>query len=270
MGRVVLVTGARTGIGLATARAFATAGWTVYAGLRSSAISPAMQMPLASPAVHWVQLDVTDLVQRRECLDRIVQREHRLDALVNNAGVHFDGPLEELHEGTLREIMEINFFAPMLLTAAALPLLRATPGSVIVMVSSLSGLVGLPLDSAYTASKFALEGASESLRAELAPLGVGVALVEPGAVATELLRPTMAESAVGSPYRTAVERLRQSRMSHGDDPRVVADVIVHTVLGGAPVLHVPAGAQAQAVCAQLARLDAAARERFIRTVSAYE
>ncbi len=264
--RVVLVTGARTGIGRATARAFAEAGWTVYAGLRADTAAA----PWISPRVQWVQLDVTQAAQRRECIDRIAQREQRLDALINNAGVHSDGPVEEFPEPLLREVMEVNFFAPLLLTAAALPLMRSTPGSVVVMVSSLSGLVGLPLDTAYTASKFALEGATESLRAELAPFSIGVAAIEPGAIATELLRDKVPAARADSPYRAALERLRKNRVPHGDDPGVVADVIFRTVLAGAPALRVPAGPQAEAICARLALLDADARERFIREVSAYE
>ena len=162
--RVALVSGAASGIGRATVRALALAGWTVYAGYRPQGRSQPLQEASTQGRVHWLALDVTDGAARRAALAVIAHTQGRLDALVNNAGMLAAGPLEELPERTLRSVMEVNFFGAIDLTRTFLPLMRRNRGGVIVMVSSLSGLIGLPFDGAYAASKFALEGASESLR----------------------------------------------------------------------------------------------------------
>ncbi|MBS0579204.1 MAG: SDR family oxidoreductase [Proteobacteria bacterium] len=258
--RVALVSGAASGIGLATVRLLAGAGWTTYAGFRPGGRSAA-PTDLAS-AVHWLSLDVTEGESRQAALELIRQRHGRLDALVNNAGIAAPGPLEEVPAQALRRVMEVNFFGAIELTRTFLPLMRGR-GAVIVMVSSLSGLIGLPFDGAYAASKFALEGASESLRYELEPSGVRVALIEPGAYATAL------DASTGAPAHTsaypAFERLRADQPaagSGGADPAEAAQVILETILAGAPHLRVPAGAQALGVTQRLRVLEGAERREF--------
>jgi NAD(P)-dependent dehydrogenase (short-subunit alcohol dehydrogenase family) len=140
--------------------------------------------------------------------------------------------------------------------------MRANPGGVVIMVSSLSGLIGLPFDGAYAASKFALEGASESLRYELEPQGINVALIEPGAYATALDAAGRLP-AVPSAYREyePLARLRAAP-GGGADPAEAARIIVDTINQRAPQLRVPCGAQALAVTRKLRSLESVERRDF--------
>ena len=156
---VVLITGCSSGFGRAMVPAFEKRGWRVIAGIRGGD----------------VDLDITSGEQRR----RVVASLERLDCLVNNAGWAMFGPFEESSEADVRDEMETNVIGTMMLTKECLPLLRAARGRIINM-SSVLGYTGFPMMSLYCASKFAIEGWSESLRHELRPHGVEVTIVEPG------------------------------------------------------------------------------------------
>jgi NAD(P)-dependent dehydrogenase (short-subunit alcohol dehydrogenase family) len=171
-GRTVLVTGASSGIGRATALLLAQLGATVLAGVRTQEAGEAL-----GPSVRPVRLDVT----RQADIDALAL--DRLDGLVNNAGIAITAPLEFLPLDELRRQLEVNVVAQLAVTQACMPALRATRGR-IVNVSSIAGRVALPLYGPYAASKFALEALSDSLRRE--QQDVGVVLVEPGAVATPI------------------------------------------------------------------------------------
>lgn len=173
MSKVLLVTGASSGIGLALATAAAEAGWTVAAGMRK---------PYDLPGVDVRRLDVTDADSVAECVEGVVATHGRLDALVNNAGVGNTVPTVEMCDlAAFRANIEVNFFGVVAMTRAALPHLRATGGRV-VTVGSTRGLVGQPFNEAYSAAKFAVEGFMESLAPVAAGMGVTVVLVEPGPV----------------------------------------------------------------------------------------
>jgi NAD(P)-dependent dehydrogenase (short-subunit alcohol dehydrogenase family) len=265
--RVVLVTGAASGIGLATARHLARAGWTVYGGFKSGGRSaPVPDQPSAPGTINWLPLDVTSGIARAGAVNTIERAHGRLDALINNAGIHASGPLEEMPEPTLREVMEVNFFAPINLTRECLPVMRRTGGGVILMISSLSALIGLPFDGAYAASKAALEGASESLSYELESFGIRVALLEPGAYATAL---TSREQPATKPsLYPAFERTRGARGgSGGGDPEEVAALILATLTAAAAPVRIPCGAQAAAVVERLRTLDDVQRRAFAMQVS---
>ncbi len=260
---VALVSGAASGIGRATVQALSAAGWTVYAGYRPDGRSPPPPPASAQERVHWLALDVTEAPARRAALAAISAAHGRLDALVNNAGILAAGPLEELPERTLRAVMEVNFFGALGLTRTFLPLMRSQHGGVIIMVSSLSGLIGLPFDGAYAASKFALEGMSEVPGVRTRALG------RPGRThRARRLRHRARRSAAGAAAPSAYpafERLRHERAlraASGADPAEAARVIVDTILRRAPQLRVPCGAQALAVTARLRTLDAAQRREF--------
>jgi len=262
--RVALISGAASGIGLATAARLVDSGWTVYAGFRPEGRSAPPRQAQPRGQLHWLPLEVTDAAARRAALREIERAHGRLDALINNAGIHAGGPLEEVPEGTLRQVMEVNFFGAIALTRTFLPLMRLAGGGVILMVSSLSGLIGLPFDGAYAASKFALEGASESLRYELEPFGVKVVLLEPGAYATALAATPPGAGATPSAYRQ-FEQLRHARAgqgAHGAAPAEAARIIEETLLQHAPQLRVPCGAQALSVTEQLRTLAGDARRDF--------
>jgi short-subunit dehydrogenase len=139
--------------------------------------------------------DLTDPAYRRALVQSATEHWHGLDVLVNNAGVSAHGPFAGSDEATLRQVMELNFFAAAELTRLALPLLRRGESPAIVNVGSIIGHRGLPLNSEYAASKFALRGWTESLRAELAADGIDVLLVSPGTTETEFFDHLVAKRA---------------------------------------------------------------------------
>ena len=268
--RVAMVSGCSSGIGQLTAGTLVRAGWIVYAGLRTFAETHTAFAPECDQ-LRPLPLDVSDTSQIRAAIARVQSETGRLDALVNNAGIDRLAALEDQTEQELRTIMEVNFFGALALTRAALPLMRTRKKSVIVMVSSLSGLIGLPGSSAYCASKFALEGATESLRNEVGRFGIRVALVEPGGYATAMgakLRETT-NYATTSHYRPMIEYLLQADPARAD-PTPVAELIRTVIEQGAPLLRYAAGAQAEQVVAHLRTLDDAARQRYARTVTGLE
>lgn len=221
MPKTVLVTGASSGIGRATALALVQRGFTVYAGTRS---------PLDYAGVTPVPLDVTD-PQHVAALNDLP-----LDAVVNNAGIAVIGPLETLPLDRLRHQLEVNTVGQLAVIQACLPSLRARHGR-IVNVSSISGRVALPLYGPYAASKFALEALSDALRRELRG-DVHVSLIEPGAVATPIWQRTLAASEMPTGrYARMAERLRElayEAEQTGMPASVVANAVVHALTAPTP------------------------------------
>jgi len=176
----VLVTGAARGIGKAICLRLAQQGWTVYAGVRK--LSDGAALVEQDSRITPVLLDVTNS-DHIDALDQVLPTE--LSAVVNNAGVVADGPVELLNLPTVRNQFEVNVFGALAVTQAVLPRLRTTTGRV-VFISSLSGRISLPGMGAYNSSKFALEGLVDALRIELRPWGIHACLIEPGPIATDL------------------------------------------------------------------------------------
>jgi NAD(P)-dependent dehydrogenase (short-subunit alcohol dehydrogenase family) len=196
---------------MAGALAFARRGDTVYGTVRDAGRGEALLQRARDEglAINLEILDVTRPDTFPRLVENIVAKAGRLDVLVNNAGILLPGAWEDLSEEAIRRVMETNFFGPMLLTRAVLPQMRLQHGGCIIMISSLSGLAGLAGDVAYSASKFALEGATEALRHEVDRWGIRLALVEPGQYATDLFRNTNElppDYPPDSPYRPLVER----------------------------------------------------------------
>jgi len=181
----VMVTGASTGIGRATAAHLVARGHQVFAGVRKPADADALTGDLGDRLVPLL-LDVTDADQVAAAAREVELRAPEgLHGLVNNAGIAVGGPLEHLPIDEVRRQLEVNVVAQVAVTQALLPAIRRTTGR-IVFIGSLSGRVGMPMIGPYAASKHALEGLTESWRAELAPWGIRVALIEPGSIKTEI------------------------------------------------------------------------------------
>ncbi len=177
--KVVLVTGASSGIGEACAKRLAAAGWRVFGTSRNPSGD-------SRDGVQMVSMDVDDEDSVRAGVKQVLDRAGRLDAVVNNAGFAVMGSIEDTSIDEAKAQLETNFFGVLRVCRAVLPALRAGGGGHIVNISSLAGLVGLPFSGLYSASKFALEGASESLRHEARPFGIRVVLVEPGDFRTQI------------------------------------------------------------------------------------
>ena len=175
----VLVTGASTGIGEATARRMKAAGWEVFAAARKDADLERLRGEGLTP----LKLDVTDAGSIAAAKAELGGRE--LHGLVNNAGVAVSGPIEHVPLDELRRQLEVNLVGQVAVIQALLPNIREAKGR-IVNISSIGGRIALPLVGPYAASKFGLEAVSDSLRRELRPWGIHVAVIEPGAVVTPI------------------------------------------------------------------------------------
>lgn len=244
--RIWLITGCASGFGRALAEAVLARGEAVVATARR--VEQLADLA-ASDRVYPVALDVTSAAQRDAAIGSVVSRFGRVDVLVNNAGRTQVGAVEETTEEELRALFDLHFFAPVALTRAVLPIMRAQGGGAIVQMSSVGGQVTAPGFGAYCATKFALEGFTETLRDEVAPFGINTMIVEPGAFRTGLFRPGAAyESDEMTEYAETVGPTRQYvRGNDGlqpGDPRKAAQAILTALDAEPPPLRLVLGTDA--------------------------
>ncbi|WP_235988802.1 SDR family oxidoreductase [Aquibacillus kalidii] len=236
MRRWAVVTGASSGFGLLTTIELAKQGFDVLATMRSvekaSIYSTFIEKSEWLNRIHPFRVDVTNQNTIME-LKKKIESIGRLDVLVNNAGFAIGGFAEEIEIADYRKQFETNVFGLMAVTQALLPIMRAQQQGKIINISSVSGRVAFPGLSPYVSSKHALEGYSESLRLELKPFGIQVALVEPGSYSTNIWSTGMevAQKKDGeTPYQFYLEsimsNLESGKEKHGD-PRQVAKLIVN-------------------------------------------
>jgi NAD(P)-dependent dehydrogenase (short-subunit alcohol dehydrogenase family) len=256
----VLVTGASTGIGEATVLHLRELGFDPIAAVRKDEDAERLE----GHGLRTARIDVTDADQIATARDAL--GDEPLAGLVNNAGIAVAAPLEFLPIDRLRQQLEINLIGQLAVTQAFLPALRRARGR-IVNVSSIGGRVGLPLVGAYAASKFGLEGASDSLRRELRAQGVDVILIEPGGVKTPIWKKgeKLADEMIGEEmpaeahrlYGRMIERLRAETAKieqvRGMEPREVAEVIGTALTASRPRARYLVGrdAKARAVMARV-------------------
>jgi short-subunit dehydrogenase len=204
-GSRILITGASQGIGKALAEAAALRGARVLATARSAELLEAMAQPLRAQrcAIEVVAGDVTSAEDRQRMVEETVRFFGGLDVLINNAGIGATGHFVECSPERLRKIMEVNFFGVTEMTRAFLPLLLHGNRPAIVNISSVAGKRALPARSEYSASKFAVEGFSEALRAEVAKDGIDVILVCPGLTQTNFSQNMLEQKA-----RMAMDHMR--------------------------------------------------------------
>lgn len=222
MVRTVLITGCSSGIGRATARRFEQRGWEVYATARDTADLRG----LADRGCHTAELDVTDGRAVEAVVEGVFAEQGHLDCLVNDAGYGQFGAVEDVPDGKVLEQFEVNTFGPLRLVRAALPWMRERGRGTIVNVTAGVGGLSLPGIGVYTASKFALEAASDALRQELSGTGVEVVIVRPGIVATDFYDRALAE----------VEAIEHTP-AYADLYRVLGSV--GAVQAGGPAINLP-------------------------------
>jgi len=232
--KVAVVTGSSSGIGLLTAVELAQRGFGIVATMRDlarrSALEEAARAAGVADRIDVRRLDVTEVDSLLRIVGEIVGRHGRIDVLVNNAGFALAGFLEDLRLPEIRQQFETNFFGQVAMTQAVLPVMRRQRSGHIIIVSSISGVVGQPVVGAYSASKFALEGWSEALRIETRALGIRVVLIEPGAFRTDIwdrnarigafaMSPESPNHERGARFSEAIKRVRKA------DPIAVARLI---------------------------------------------
>ncbi|WP_420237113.1 SDR family oxidoreductase [Telmatobacter bradus] len=275
-----LITGASSGFGLLTSVTLAGRGWHVLATMRDlsrrTRLEAAAQAAGVLDRIEFLQLDVT----RQEEIDalsvEVSKRKAPLDAIVNNAGFALAGFVDDVSDAELRRQFDTNFFAATAVTRSFLPQMRRQGFGHIVMVSSISGRCGFPGISSYAASKHALEGWTESLRFEVAPLGIQVALVEPGSFETDIwsrnavIAKNSLDAHSPNAARLAAWKQRLLQAKKRPDPQQVADGIARILEAKRPRLRTVFGADAKLLLVLRALLPGRVYERLIKKASGME
>lgn len=234
--KVVLVTGASSGLGYATARFLAERGHRVYGTRRT---------PVAATGMGWpmLPLDVCSDTSVEACVAELQTREGRVDALVNNAGHAFVGAIEETGLDEAKAQLETNFFGAMRMMLAVLPLMRAQNAGRIVNVSSLAGAVPFPFLGVYGASKHALEAISESLAYELLGTEIRITLMEPDGMRTAIgfHHPRAEHPVLGAKRRALLGQLENNTRTGGIEPEVFAQEVARAIESDAPPLRIVIG-----------------------------
>jgi NAD(P)-dependent dehydrogenase (short-subunit alcohol dehydrogenase family) len=227
MKKVILITGISSGFGKQIARLLADDGHKVYGTVRGEA------EPIGS--VNYLRLDLTDPGTIREAVSTILEKEGRIDVLINNAGMHTGGPAEILPAEFIKLQMDTSFMGMVHLTREVLPFMRKQGGGRIINVSSIGGLMGLPFQAYYSAAKFAVEGFSEALRMEVNQFNIKVILINPGDFHTSNSanrRNFMAPGVLNGPYHDQFQKsisIIENDEGKGWDPVVLAGKMVKIV-----------------------------------------
>jgi NAD(P)-dependent dehydrogenase (short-subunit alcohol dehydrogenase family) len=259
--RVVLITGASSGVGQSTARLLSQRGYKVFGTSRNPASAESI------PDVEMLSLDVRTDDSARACVETVSSRMGRIDVLINNAGYELAGALEEFSSEEVRAQFETNFFGVVRMVNAVLPLMRRQKQGHIINVSSLAGLSAIPFLGFYSASKFALEGYTEALRHEVKPFNICVSLTEAGFLRT----PMMNNRQVGAHPMAEYEPWRQRALNairtseeKAPGPELVAGTLLEIMSSHTPRLRYLIGQQAKSVARLRRFLPAGMFEQGVR------
>jgi len=236
--KVILVTGGSSGIGFEAAQRLARMGHKVYAAARRTALME----PLKADGITPLALDVTDDASRRQCVDTILQREGRIDVLVNNAGYGYFGAIECVSLEDARRQLEVNVFGLAEMTRLVLPAMRSQHSGRIVNIASIAGRAVFPFGGWYNVSKYSVEAISDALRIELKPFGIDVAIIEPGCIKTDwgiIAADHLDECSRGTAYEpTALREAAAMRWaytgSYMSNPSIIARAIVRASTSRCP------------------------------------
>jgi NAD(P)-dependent dehydrogenase (short-subunit alcohol dehydrogenase family) len=240
----VLITGCSSGIGLQAAELFAERGWNVAATMRRPDEAPASVK--GHSHVKLYALDVTSPESVAAAVDASIRELGRIDVLVNNAGFGADGVFEAMDDDLIRRQFETNVFGLMRLTRALIPHMRHNGGGTIIQIASMGGRLAFPLYSIYHASKWAVEGFTESLHYELRQFHISLKLIEPGAIRTEFYgrsRAFVTSDALPeyNAFVAKVEAVSQKTGQSGEDPSIVARAILRAATDGSSRMRYPIG-----------------------------
>lgn len=237
MSKVVLITGASSGIGKSTAELLSQKGYTVYGTSRSKKED--------TSSYKMIALDVTKPHSIKKAVQEIVDTEGRLDVLVNNAGMGITGPVEDTPTDEMRKVFDTNFFGAIDVIKEVLPTMRKQQSGVIINVTSIAGYMGLPYRGIYSATKGALELTIEAVRMEVKEFGIQVTNVAPGDVATNIAAgryhtPVFEDSAYKEKYQANLD-LMDSHVDGGMDPLKMAKKIEKIIQSKHPKVHYKVG-----------------------------
>lgn len=202
MNKVILITGASSGIGFDAARTLARQGHRVYAAARRTELME----PLRADGVEIMKMDVTDKASMAAGVEQLLAKEERIDVLVNNAGYGYFGAIENVSDAEARRQMEVNVFGLAEMTRLVLPTMRRQGSGRIVNTASIAGKIVLPFGGWYHVSKYSVEALSDALRMEVKPFGIDVAIIEPGGIKTDwgiIAAQHLTESSRGTAYEAA-------------------------------------------------------------------
>ncbi|MEE8580399.1 MAG: SDR family oxidoreductase [Myxococcota bacterium] len=245
MVRSLLITGASSGIGAATAAHLAGRGFRVFGTSRN----PRASQPETGP-IEWIQLDVCDEDSVRKGVAEVLARTQRLDALVCNAGIGIFGSIEEVPLEAARKQFDTNVFGILRMLRAVLPHMRECGGGRIVLIGSLSGRASVPFFSHYSASKAAVDSLAMALRNEVAAWGIRVSLVEPGDINTPFNDAMDWEDAESSAYGEEVRRCKEvmlDTLPRAPGPELVARTVERALTARRPRVRYPVGPDSLAV-----------------------
>ncbi|HYZ58817.1 MAG TPA: SDR family oxidoreductase, partial [Nitrososphaeraceae archaeon] len=255
--RVAVVTGSSRGIGFETSLTLAENGFTVYATVRNiDKVSNLMDVTINRDLpIKVVQLDVTNDTSVRQAIQYIVEREGHIDLLINNAAYSQLGSVEDLSSEEVQSQFNTNVFGIFRTIREVIPIMRKQSiGGTIINIGSANGFFGAPCISAYAATKFALEGLTQSLRFELAPFGIRVSIIEPGAVNTDVTKysmyvPKKIQAANStSPFvemtKSIMEKSKEL-IKMGSSPKLVAEIVLKIVNTDKPEWRYRAGEDAE-------------------------
>jgi NAD(P)-dependent dehydrogenase (short-subunit alcohol dehydrogenase family) len=253
--KVALVTGSSSGIGFETALLLSKSGFHTYASMRNlekskniTEIVNTENLPL-----RVIQLDVNDDISVKNVINKIIAGNGRIDVLINNAGYGLFSPIEDITLDQVKEQFETNFFGVVRLVKEVLPVMRKQRNGIIVNVSSGAGRVAIPVSSAYVATKFALEGLSESMRYELKEFGINIIIIEPGVIRTnfvENMKTAGTRSRSESPYADLIGRTLKGfggLMDNSSPPKLVAEAILNAITSKEPEIRYVVGDDAKSI-----------------------
>jgi len=251
MSKVILVTGASSGIGYAVASVLTSKGLRVY-GTSRQASERFAHFPF-----EMIQMDVTNELEVQSTLNRIETNEGRLDVVVNNAGLGMVGAIESITDAEARLIYETNVFGVLNVCRQAVPALRKSGGGYIINITSLAGQMGLPFRGIYSSSKFAVEGFTESLSQEVRQFGIKVCLIEPGDFKTNINETRKVASQIHPSYGDQCNKVLEQicdEVTHSRTPEVIGHVVYGILNDPSPSLRYRAATLMQRFSLTLMRI----------------
>lgn len=266
--KVILVTGASSGIGEATALRLKASGHTVYAAARRIE----RMQKLAESDIRVLPLDVTDSVSVQTVVDTIIAECGRIDVVVNNAGYGSYGAVEEVSPEEGRAQFDVNVFGAVRLTQLVLPHMRAQRSGTVINITSMGGKIYTPLGAWYHGTKFALEAISDCLRLEVEPFGIDVVVIEPGGIKTEwadIAATKLLDVSGHGAYAKQAEAMADSMVGESSrkrqsSPQVIADTIAQAVNARRPKTRYAVGFGAKPMICLRRLLSDRLFDRFMR------